>query len=113
MVPDLFRIGRRETPERRPGMAPLHSHGRVLPKRPAANVDWLVRAASTALVSLGDGSCHAWAGTRIGVDDVSSATLADHLLLHRHAMADRSDSYRELYVPQLPGSFAGRPAAGR
>ena len=35
-------------------MAPLDRHGRVLPERPAAHLDRLVRAAFAALVSRGD-----------------------------------------------------------
>ena len=50
MVPHLFRIGRGEAGQRRPILAPPHRHGRLLPERPAANMDRLVRAAFAALV---------------------------------------------------------------
>ena len=38
---------------------------------------------------------------------------AHHLLLHRDAMGDRSDSHRQLHVSELPGAGAGVSAAGR
>ena len=49
-----FESGVAKIAEWRSAMAPLHRHGRVLPERPAAHLDRLVRAASAALVSCGD-----------------------------------------------------------
>src|SRR6266851_4240607 len=104
---DLFRIGIGEDHGRRPAMAELHRARRVLPERPAADVDRLVHAASAALVPCGDRVCNT--GDRAGarVDDVSAAPHSNPLLFHCDTLADRDHSLGELYVSELP-----RPRAG-
>ena len=62
VVPHLLRIGHGEAGERRSAVAQLYGHGRVLPERPAAHVDRLVRRASAALVPRGHGGRNAGAG---------------------------------------------------
>src|SRR5215469_15905263 len=48
MVPDLLRVRHGEAGQRRYRVAKLHRYGRVLPERPAADLDWLVCAAPAA-----------------------------------------------------------------
>ena len=66
VVPDLLRIGHGEAAERRRGVAQLYGDGRVLPERPAAHLDRLVRAAPAALVSRSQRWSHAGSGTGAG-----------------------------------------------
>src|ERR1700721_498150 len=58
MVPDLFRIGSSEDSKRRSHMAQFHGHGQLLSKWPPAHMDWMVRAAFSALVSCGNSRAH-------------------------------------------------------
>src|SRR6059058_5170708 len=55
MLPDLFRIRHGEDHGRRPAMAEFHRARRVLPERPAADMDRMVHAAPPALVPCSDG----------------------------------------------------------
>src|ERR1700690_3611 len=112
MVPHLFRIRCGEASKRRPSMAPVHSHGRVLPERPLADVDRLVSAASAALVSRRDGRRYACNGTGARLDAVSPAPMAHCVLLYRDAVADRRNPERELYIFELSRTRTGRPLAG-
>src|SRR6266851_10191521 len=110
-LPDLFRIGRGEDHGRRPAVEKLHGARRVLPERPAADVDRLAYAAPAALVPCRDGVWNAGAGTGAGVDDVPAAAHSDLLFFHRDALADRHHPFGELHVPELPGADAGDFAA--
>src|SRR5437879_10543888 len=63
MLPHLFRIRHGEDLGRRPAMAELHRARRVLPERPAADMDRMVHAAPPALVPCSDGVWNAGCGT--------------------------------------------------
>src|SRR5260370_24848057 len=91
-LPDPFRIGRGEDYGRRPAMAELHRAGRVLPERPAADVDRLVHSASAAFVPCGDPVCNAGSGTGAPVDDFSAPPPPDLLLFPSSSLTD-SDHY--------------------
>ena len=112
VVPHLFRIRHRQARQRRSAVAHPHRDGRVLPERPAAHLDRMVRRASAALVSCGQRCRHTGAGTCDRVDAFSSSPRAHTLFLHRDAVGDRRDSHRQLHVPQLPGAVAGISVAG-
>src|SRR3984885_8019641 len=84
VVPHLFRIRRGEDGQRRSFVAKLHCHGRLLPERPAAHVDRLVRAAFSALVPGLGRSSHSCNRAGAGLDAVSSAPVPYCVLLHRH-----------------------------
>src|SRR6185369_8591129 len=86
VVSHLLRIWRRQTRQRRSAMAEFHSDGRVLPERPAADMDWLVRPASSALVSRRDRIQHPRARAGHRVDLVFATPVANCVLLHRHAL---------------------------
>src|SRR6266851_3929299 len=105
MLSSLFRIGRGENHGRRPAVAELHGAGRVLPERPATDVDRLAHGASAALVSRRDGSWNAGAGAR--VDDVPAAAHAHFVLPDYHALADWHHPFGKLHVPELPGAGSG------
>src|SRR5436305_4154603 len=94
-------------------MASSHRHGRLLPERPAPYMDWLVRAAASALVPcshrLNDSGCR----TRPCLDALSASAFPHHLLSDRHAISDRHHSHRKLHVPQLPCAGAGLSPARR
>src|ERR1700733_1865269 len=109
----LFRVRRSEDREWRPGVAAFHGDGRVLPEWSAADVDWLVPPAFSALVSCGDGVSYAGVGTGARLHGVSAAALADRLFFHRDALATRRNSYGELHVSELFGFGAGNFPAGR
>src|ERR1700733_15350463 len=113
VVSDLFRVGRSEDRERRPGVAAFHGDGRVLPEWSAADVDWLVPPAFSALVSCGDGVSYAGVGTGACVYGVSAAALADRMFFYCDALATRRDSYGVLHVSELFGFGAGDFPAGR
>src|SRR2546422_5237818 len=113
MLSNLFRIGRCKDPGRRPAMAQFHGAGRVLPERTVANLDWLVHAAFSAVVSCGDGVWNTGAGIGARVDDVSPEAAANLVLLDCHALADRDHSLGELHVLELPGAGFGVFAARR
>ena len=112
VVPHLLRIGRGEAGQRRSRVAQLHRHGRVLPERPAADLDWLVRAASAALVPR----------FATGATLVLELGLVWMMFLPRRwrivcffivtAWQIRRHSHGELHVPELPGAGAGSSAAG-
>src|SRR5713101_6441611 len=104
MVPHLLRIRHRQTCQWRSGMAPFHRHGRVLSEWSATHLDRLVRATSPALVSRRHRFCHTRPRARARLDAFPSAPRSHHLLLHRHAVADRRDPHRQLHLPQLFGS---------
>src|SRR5712692_3071392 len=104
MVPHLLRIRHRQNRQWRAGMAPLHRHGRVLSERTAAHLDRLVRATSPALVPRRHRFRHARPRARARRDALPPATRSHHLLLHRHALADRRDPHRQLHFPQLSSS---------
>src|SRR5580700_8549397 len=72
MVSHLLRVGCGKNRRRRSRVASLYSHGRVLPERPAAHVDRLVRTASAARVPRNDGFCDAGTGIGFSVDVVSA-----------------------------------------
>src|SRR5580704_13350703 len=112
MVPYLLRVGRRKACQRRSAMAPSDSHGRVLSEWPAAHLDRLVRAASTALVSRVDGCGYAGDGTVVGVDDVSASALADCMFPSGHTLADCRHSDGELCIFELSRFGAWLPVAG-
>src|SRR6267154_597957 len=111
-LPDLFRIGRGEDHWGRHAMAELHRVGRVLPERPAADVDWMAHAAPSALVPCGNRFCDAGTGTGAGLDDVAPATLSPLVFLHRDDLAVGHHPIPELRVSELPGAgpenFAAR-----
>ena len=113
VVSHLLRIGHGEAGQRRSPVAQLYRHGRVLPERPAAHLDWLVCAAPAALGSRLRHRRHAGARTGTGVHAVSATALADRLLLHCDGVADPGDPDRELHVPELPRAAARISAAGR
>src|SRR5208283_123911 len=94
-------------------MAQLHRHGRVLPERPPAYMDWLVCATPAPLVSRLRHRRYARARVGPGVHAVSAAALADPLLLHRHRVADSGYSYGKLHLPELPRLAARSSPAGR
>src|SRR5260370_25315180 len=90
ILPHLLRVRRRKDRRRRPAMAQLHRNGRVLPERPAADVDRLVRAPTPPLASFPDRllSARAPAGARL--DDGFPPSLANTHVLHRHALSHLS-----------------------
>src|SRR2546425_12452356 len=94
-------------------MAQFHGARRVLPERPAADVDRLVYAALAALVSCGDSLGNARSGARAGMDDVPAAAIAKLVFSHCDALADRDHSLGELHVPELPGAGSGGSGVGR
>src|SRR5207249_10768690 len=94
-------------------MAQFHGARRILPERPAADVDRLVYAALAALVSCGDSLGNARSGARAGMDDVPAAAIAKLVFSHCDALADRDHSLGELHVPDLPGAGSGDFVAGR
>src|SRR5712664_1089053 len=111
MLPDLFRIGRGKDPGWRSAVAELHGARRVLPEWPAANLDWLVHAAFSALVPRGDVVFHTGARTRTGVGDVSAAAHSNRVLLHRDGLANRHHALCKLHVLELPRARARDIAA--
>src|SRR5260370_11574616 len=94
-------------------MAPSHGDGRLLSEWPASHMDWLVRAALSALVSrcrgLHDLGGRAWPCLHA----VFAATLQDRLLLYSYSVSDRHHSHCQLHVSELSGALAWRPAARR
>src|SRR5487761_131426 len=92
-------------------MAPPDRDVRVLPERPAAHVDRLVRAAGAALVSLADGACDAGDGAWHCADAVPAA--AADLFFYRDAVGNWRNSHGELCVPELLGPRARRAAPRR
>src|SRR5271154_4468961 len=112
VVSDLLRIGRGENRRRRSRMAAVHGDGRVLPKWSVANVDRVVRPALPALVSCDDGIRHARTGTGPGVDAFSAETVANGLLFHRDAVADRNHPDGQLHISELSCSGARFSAFG-
>src|SRR5947199_289992 len=74
MLPDLFRIRHGEDHGRRPAMAEFHRTRRVLPERPAADMDRMVHAAPPALVPCSDGVWNAGSG-RPMAKETSPATF--------------------------------------
>ena len=86
MVPDLFRIRRRENRKRRSGVAAIHRDGRLLPERAAADMDRMVRAAFAALVSRSGDGLHASGGTAGRVDAVSAEAISHRMLFYRDAV---------------------------
>src|SRR6266849_4030323 len=104
MVPHLLRIRHRQTCQWRSGMAPFNRHGRVLSEWSATHLDRLVRATSPARVPRRHRFCHTRPRARARLDAFPSAPRSHHLLLHRHALADRRDPHRQLHLPQLFGS---------
>src|SRR6266850_1154251 len=111
MLPDLFRIGCGEDHGRGSAVAELHRAGRVLPERPAPDLDWLVHAAFPALVPRGDVVFHTGARTRTGVGDVYAAAHSNRMLLHPDGLATRHHPLRKLHVLELPGARARALAA--
>src|SRR6266851_381142 len=109
-LPDLFRIGRGEDHGRRPAVAQFHGARRVLPERPAADMDRLAHATPTALVPCGDCVWNADGGTSACVDDVLAAAHSDLMFCHRDALADRHHPFGELHVPELPRAGPGDSA---
>src|ERR1700741_177121 len=87
-------------------MAPLHRDGRVLPERPATYLGWLVRPAFSALVSRGHSIRHAGSRACAGGDAIFAAALANRLLFHCDAVANRRDPHGELYVSELSGPYS-------
>ena len=59
------------------------------------------------------GNPHSRDGTRPRLAGLSSTTLANHLLLHRHDLASGSHRHRELRIPQLPRPHTRVPLARR
>src|SRR5579859_2269592 len=106
MVPDLFRVRSGEAGERRPAMAKFHRHGRVLPERPIADLDWLVCTAFAALVSRSERICHVGHGTWASLDVIPSQAIADRLFFYRDPVADPGHPDCELHVLELSGSLA-------
>src|SRR5271168_5413591 len=95
-------------------MAPLDGDGRVLPERPPAHMDRLVRGTPAALVPRRYRVLHPGAGAGHRVDAVSSPPLAHRLLSDCYSVGNWRDLYRELHLPQLPRSdprisLVGRP----
>ena len=113
MVSNLLPVWRSEAVEWRSRMATLYGHGRVLPKRTAAYLDWLVCTTSSTLVPRRNGLCNSGDGAWLGVDALFTATMANCTLLYRDALADRRNPDRELRIPQLFGSRHGGVAARR
>src|SRR5260370_8001867 len=83
-------------------MAQFHRYGRVLPKRSAAVLDWLVRRASAALVSRRQRFWHSRSRACPRLDAFLSAPRSHHLLFHRHALANRHHPHRQLHLLKLP-----------
>ena len=75
MVSDLLRIGRGEDGEPRFLVAPFHRDGRLLSERSTSDLDWLVCAASPALVPRFAVGLHVCRRTGSRVDAVSSAAF--------------------------------------
>ena len=94
----LFRIGNWQASERRAAVAQLHRDGRVLPKWSAAHLDWLVPAASAALVSCRQRDGNVSDGTRTDLDDSPATTLPHRTVLYRYYLGARRDLQRELRV---------------
>ena len=67
-------------------------------------IGWYV-AAPAAWVSCGDGLCHAGSGVGAGLDAISAAALADFVLLHGDAVADRRDPDGKLHLSELSRSW--------
>src|SRR6266567_8739394 len=111
MVSNLFRIGNGKADQRRRAMAQLNRDGRVLPERPATNLDRLVCRTPAALVPCSVGRGHAGAGVGACLHALLATPLAFGLLLHRDTVGDRSYPDGELYFPQLPGAFSWLPAS--
>src|SRR5260370_10093764 len=113
MVPNLLSIRCSQDRQRRLFMAPSHGDGRLLSEWPASHMDWLVRAALSALVSrcrgLHDLGGRAWPCLHA----VFAATLQDRLLLHSYSVSDWHHSYCQLHVSELSGALPRRPAARR
>src|SRR5258708_35981088 len=102
ILPHLLRVRRREDRRRRPAMAQLHRNGRVLPERPASDVDRLVGAPPPPLVSRRDGIRSARTGDGSRLDHVFPPPLSTPPVLHRHALANRHHPHCQLYVPEFP-----------
>src|SRR6185437_122849 len=113
VVADLFRVRNRQAGQRRSAMAQLHRHGRVLPERSAADLDRLVRAAPSALVSRCLGRRNFGDGTGLHLDDPAAAPLPYRSLLYCHVLGSRRDQHCELLLPELSGSLAWSSAVGR
>src|SRR5215475_15463082 len=113
MVSNLLRVRDGKNPEWRSRVAQLHSHGRVLPERTAADVDRLVHATSPALVSRGYCLCNAGHGTRDSLDVSTASALADCVLFYRHALGNRRHPDGKLHVLELPRPLAGHSLARR
>src|SRR5271155_4106244 len=94
-------------------MAAFHGDGRVLPKWSVANVAWVVRPALPALVSCDDGIRHARTRAGPGVDAFSAEAVANSLLFHRDAVADRDHPDGQLHISELSCSGARFSAFGR
>src|SRR5260370_15661505 len=109
MVPNLVSIRCSQDRQRRLFMAPSHGDGRLLSEWPASHMDWLVRAALSALVSrchgLHDLGGRAWPGLHA----VFAATLQDRLLLYSYSVSDRHHSHCQLHVSELSGPLACLP----
>src|SRR5205809_729826 len=84
---------------------------RVLPERPAADMDRMVHAAPPALVPCSDGVWNAGCGTGASVDDVPAAAHSNPVFSYRNALADRHHPLRELHVSELSCSCTGVSAA--
>src|SRR6266481_3877624 len=102
MVSHLLRIWHRQNCQRRSAMAPFHRYGRVLPKRPAAHLDRLVRRASAALVPLRQCLQHSRSRACPRLDAFLPSPRPYHLLLHRRALANRHNPHRQLHLLELP-----------
>src|SRR5262249_28037069 len=113
MVPNLLRIGDRESIERRLCLASPDRDGRLLPEQPAANVVRLARAASAALASGSEFIHGAARGAASGATAVSAQAVQNYLLLHSDAVPDRHHSHRQLHLPQLPCTGPRLSATGR
>ena len=113
VVPYLLRIRPGEMAQRRSPMASPHRPRRLLPERPAAQLDRLVRRPSSPLVSRRNCGRHAVNRIRRRADALLSPPHPNHLFLYRHALADRHHPHRQLHVSQLPGACIGFSSARR
>src|SRR5579885_126647 len=94
-------------------MAPPHCDGRVLPKRPASDVDRMVCATSAALVPSRDGSVYVGSGARSDLDGGSAANVSNRFVLATHATTSRNHSDKQLLFPELPCPRIGNPLTRR
>src|SRR5437763_5995319 len=94
-------------------MAQLHRHGRVLPKWTTADLDWLVCAASAALVSCWLGRRYPGDGIRTHLAHLSAPPLPLRALLYSHMLGSRGDHHGQLLLSQLPSSLAWHTAGRR